>query len=112
MLVPSEDSNMDRERLASAHRTEGVVAAGVSARPATIGFNMNSIFRRLLKRSCGRRSPRPDMAERAAFTLYSCVWRHIRVKRCYRPSMPRPDLNLLVTLDVLLAEGSVARAAQ
>ena len=24
--------------------------------------------------------------------------------------MPRPDLNLLVTLDVLLAEGSVARA--
>jgi DNA-binding transcriptional LysR family regulator len=26
--------------------------------------------------------------------------------------MPKPDLNLLVTLDVLLAEGSVARAAQ
>src|SRR5258707_1253503 len=26
--------------------------------------------------------------------------------------MPRPDLNLLVTLDVLLAEGSVAHAAQ
>ena len=26
--------------------------------------------------------------------------------------VPRPDLNLLVTLDVLLAEGSVARAAQ
>src|ERR1051325_11757157 len=26
--------------------------------------------------------------------------------------MPRPDLNLLVTLDVLLAEGSVPRAAQ
>jgi DNA-binding transcriptional LysR family regulator len=26
--------------------------------------------------------------------------------------MPRPDLNLLVTLDVLLREGSVARAAQ
>jgi DNA-binding transcriptional LysR family regulator len=26
--------------------------------------------------------------------------------------MPRPDLNLLVTLDALLAEGSVARAAQ
>lgn len=26
--------------------------------------------------------------------------------------MPRPDLNLLVTLDVLLAEGSVARAAK
>ena len=26
--------------------------------------------------------------------------------------MARPDLNLLVTLDVLLAEGSVARAAK
>ena len=26
--------------------------------------------------------------------------------------MSKPDLNLLVTLDVLLAEGSVARAAQ
>ena len=26
--------------------------------------------------------------------------------------MPRPDLNLLITLDVLLAEGSVARAAE
>src|SRR4029434_1596966 len=26
--------------------------------------------------------------------------------------MPTPDLNLLVTLDVLLAEGSVARAAR
>ncbi|MED5619834.1 LysR family transcriptional regulator [Ideonella sp. BN130291] len=28
------------------------------------------------------------------------------------PDTPRPDLNLLVTLDVLLAEGSVARAAR
>src|SRR4029079_5523282 len=32
--------------------------------------------------------------------------------RCYGRCMPTPDLNLLVTLDVLLAEGSVARAAQ
>jgi DNA-binding transcriptional LysR family regulator len=30
----------------------------------------------------------------------------------YDPRMPGPDLNLLVTLDVLLAEGSVARAAR
>ena len=30
----------------------------------------------------------------------------------YAGGMNRPDLNLLVTLDVLLAEGSVARAAQ
>src|SRR3982750_2115466 len=34
------------------------------------------------------------------------------IKLCYRRCMSRPDLNLLVTLDVLLAEGSVARAAQ
>src|SRR6188768_230096 len=34
------------------------------------------------------------------------------IKLCYRRCMPRPDLNLLVTLDVLLSEGSVARAAQ
>src|SRR4051795_11179622 len=33
------------------------------------------------------------------------------IKLCYRRCMPRPDLNLLVTLDVLLTEGSVARAA-
>ena len=31
---------------------------------------------------------------------------------CYRRRMSRPDLNLLFTLDVLLAEVSVARAAQ
>src|SRR3982750_1222879 len=34
------------------------------------------------------------------------------IKLCYRRCMSRPDLNLLVTLDVLLAEGSVARAAE
>lgn len=32
--------------------------------------------------------------------------------RCYRGFMSRPDLNLLFTLDVLLAEGSVASAAR
>jgi DNA-binding transcriptional LysR family regulator len=31
---------------------------------------------------------------------------------CYGEPMPGPDLNLLVTLDVLLAEGNVARAAR
>jgi DNA-binding transcriptional LysR family regulator len=31
---------------------------------------------------------------------------------CYRARMPMPDLNLLVTLDVLLSEGSVAGAAR
>ncbi len=34
------------------------------------------------------------------------------IKPCYGRCMATPDLNLLVTLDVLLAEGSVARAAQ
>lgn len=34
------------------------------------------------------------------------------IKLCYNQHMSRPDLNLLITLDVLLAEGSVARAAQ
>src|SRR6187402_530165 len=34
------------------------------------------------------------------------------IKLCYRRCMPTPDFNLLVTLDVLLAEGSVAHAAQ
>lgn len=31
---------------------------------------------------------------------------------CYDRTMSRPDFNLLITLDVLLAEGSVARAAR
>ncbi len=34
------------------------------------------------------------------------------MKPCYIGCMSTPDLNLLATLDVLLAEGSVARAAQ
>jgi DNA-binding transcriptional LysR family regulator len=33
-------------------------------------------------------------------------------KMCYGREMQTPDLNLLVTLDVLLSEGSVARAAR
>lgn len=52
------------------------------------------------------------MAEGAAFALYSCIWRHISIGQCYVWKMSVPDLNLLVTLDVLLAEGSVARAAR
>src|SRR5215203_2624148 len=61
---------------------------------------------------CQDRSPLPDMAERAPFALYSCVWRHMSAKVCYGREMQTPDLNLLVTLDVLLSEGSVARAAR
>ncbi len=53
------------------------------------------------------------MAEDAAFALYPCMKRHIpSTYPCYGHAMSRPDLNLLVTLDVLLAEGSVAKAAR
>ncbi|MGV8951908.1 MAG: LysR family transcriptional regulator [Cypionkella sp.] len=45
------------------------------------------------------------IAERASFALYSCTRRHV-----WEASLP--DLNLLLALDVLLAEGSVAGAAR
>jgi len=48
------------------------------------------------------------MAEHALFAFHSCITRHVRYSR----HMSTPDLNLLVTLDMLLAEGSVARAAE
>ena len=47
------------------------------------------------------------MAEDASVALYVCVKRPIRIA-----AVSLPDFNLLITLDVLLAEGSVARAAQ
>lgn len=40
------------------------------------------------------------------------AWNATSRVACTYPTMTRPDLNLLVTLDALLAEGSVARAAQ
>jgi DNA-binding transcriptional LysR family regulator len=52
------------------------------------------------------------MAEGAASALYTCMRRHITVRLWYGRRMSAPDLNLLITLDVLLTEGSVARAAQ
>lgn len=52
------------------------------------------------------------MAEDAAVAGYSCTKRHISAGLCYVRRMSSPDLNLLVTLDVLLEEGSVARAAR
>jgi DNA-binding transcriptional LysR family regulator len=58
-------------------------------------------------------SGRRDKAERASFALIDCAKRHaIGPTPCYRRTMALPDLNLLVTLDVLLTEGSVARAAK
>lgn len=44
--------------------------------------------------------------------IYSCVQRHVSSVLCYFSGMATPDLNLLVTLDVLLSEGSVVGAAR
>ena len=48
MLVSSEDSNMDNERLTSAHRAEDVLSAFTAATATSscviIGFIMNSVF--------------------------------------------------------------------
>ncbi|MET3130700.1 DNA-binding transcriptional LysR family regulator [Oxalobacteraceae bacterium GrIS 1.11] len=52
------------------------------------------------------------MAEDASFALYACARRHAGNKLRYTPGMSTPDFNLLITLDALLAEGSVARAAR
>ncbi|CAO3456707.1 Transcriptional regulator, LysR family [Azospirillum largimobile] len=57
------------------------------------------------------------MAERAASALYSCIRRHIPAaaigaSRDTIRRMTAPDLNMLITLDALLAEGSVAGAAR
>ena len=51
------------------------------------------------------------MAEGAAFAFQSCMARHVTGGYA-GPAMSRPDLNLLFTLDALLSEGSVARAAK
>jgi DNA-binding transcriptional LysR family regulator len=53
----------------------------------------------------------PGKAEDARVALYSCTWRHV-ASGAKVASVSRPDLNLLVALEVLLAEGNVARAAQ
>lgn len=52
------------------------------------------------------------MAEDARIAIYSCVKRHVFRYSWYLSAMAMPDLNLLVTLDVLLSEGSVVRAAR
>jgi DNA-binding transcriptional LysR family regulator len=52
------------------------------------------------------------MAEDARIAICSCAKRHVSRYSWYLSAMAMPDLNLLVTLDVLLSEGSVVRAAQ
>lgn len=73
---------------------------------------MDSFFQTLPKWGCLKHSPPSNMAEGALFACYSCAWRHITSSLCYGHYMSTPDFNLLVTLDVLLTEGSVARAAR
>ena len=53
---------------------------------------------------------RAEQAEDAWFARYCCVWREVLM--CYRTLMNLPDLNLLITLDAVLSEGSVAGAAR
>jgi hypothetical protein len=52
-----------------------------------------------------------DMAEDAAVALIPCTKRHVSTAML-GSDMPEPDLNLLIALDVLLADGSVAGAAR
>ena len=52
------------------------------------------------------------MAVDARIGIYLCTGRHANPDSWYYTRMPAPDLNLLVTLDVLLDEGSVVGAAR
>ena len=75
MLVPSEDSSMDSDRLASAQRRAGRAwGIGCISGWVAVGLGLVSMGGSVLGLA--------------------------------------PDLNLLLTLDVLLAEGSVAAAAR
>src|SRR5471032_2013043 len=60
------------------------------------------------------KSLRRCLTRRKAHHLHiTCAFDAIpRSRLCYRRNMSMPDLNLLITLDVLLTEGSVTRAAQ
>lgn len=86
MLVPSDASNIDSERPASTHRTEDVCFTSQAYALHWHG---------------GRR---------AICILF--VHLTLYLDPGYSRRMSTPDLNLLTTLDVLLAEGSVARAGQ
>jgi DNA-binding transcriptional LysR family regulator len=71
------------------------------------GFDMSFVpsFDRVC---CGQTRLPYQMAEDALIAVYSCIQRHISLGWV----MARPNLNLLVVLDILLAEGSVAGAAR
>ena len=113
MLVPSEDSNMDKERLSRTPETAGLCAAlsrcGWSLSAAR-GLNGNGMWDSLIKKVdawiVGTVS-----TKRKALHLHFVIASDARCQHPARP-MSTPDLNLLITLDVLLAEGHVTRAAQ
>jgi DNA-binding transcriptional LysR family regulator len=115
MLVPSEDSNIDIERLASGRRTEDLRAAlpaPVSSRPAKNGFDMNSVPGVSKGDCCHQSNPIEAWRKPHRSHFIRAFDATSRFIVCYEGVMPRPDLNLLVALEALLAEGSVARAAQ
>jgi hypothetical protein len=74
MLVPSEDSSMDNERLASAPRTEGALAAqAASFCPEIVGFIVIPVFLAPESGAEGNGSPPADRAKYALFALNSCI---------------------------------------
>lgn len=111
MLVASDDSSVESDRLANAHRVERALTGATSSQVfSAVDAKVNSSAVSP-KSELSEAIPSHDVAEGAVFASYSCMKRHITAELCYGPSMSSPDLNLLVALDVLLTEGSVARAA-
>src|SRR5260221_2697505 len=116
MLVSSDGINMDSERAASAHRAVGA-SGGLPP--------LNSAC---FSRDCFKiASVSGDSGNGAVGNIVPCLtWRnthHLQFIRAFDATsrsnramygriMSTPDLNLLVTLDVLVAKGRVGRAAQ
>src|SRR5690242_13193866 len=105
MLVASEDSSMDSESPASIQPTEAVWTTGpITASPwaRIVGFKATSLCFRL------RRGLRQIYrlgwlgATCTICTLFVHLTPYHAGTTRKGPSMPTPDLNLLVTLDVLL----------
>jgi DNA-binding transcriptional LysR family regulator len=108
MLVPSEDSSMVSDRLAMAGKLRDGDGAGTMA-AAMEGRDMAGPARRWEQAHARRPGA---IAEGARDAMRPCVKRHARPAPWYTGAMADLDLNLLATLDVLLSEGSVAKAAR
>lgn len=81
-------------------------------RPNRAGARRAEIIVRTPKHRFEAVSLRLGMAKDAALALNQCTWRHALATCASLSCMAQLDLNLLVALDVLLTEGSVARAAR